>query len=64
MQAAQCFAQDAVGTTAQCTTLDADLIAAADATMRFVSFAWNERGDCVSIERNPGSSPRARARMR
>jgi hypothetical protein len=56
MEAAQCYARDAAGATAECTTQDGDLIAAARGARRkgFLAYTWDERGQCGSIETRPG----------
>ena len=52
LRAAECYAQDGAGTEASCTTRDEDLFEAALAARgaSFLRFAWDERGDCISIE--------------
>jgi hypothetical protein len=51
MAGAQCYAVDASGATAQCTTRDRDLVSAAAAARRQgkLTFAWDESGTCTSI---------------
>jgi hypothetical protein len=59
MEAAQCYARDAAGATAECSTQDGDLIAAAAAARQkgFLTFTWDEDGQCASIELRPRSAP-------
>jgi len=61
LRAAECYARDAAGSIARCSTVDGELLDSA-ATCRdasYLRFAWDERGHCTSIETTSGV-PRAR----
>ena len=51
MSAAECWARDIVGQLASCTTHDGDLLDVIAAVDRrsFVSFTWDEGGQCTSV---------------